>query len=273
MSDLFTGRSLSDSEYSEFKDDFWTGSTDALACMASFMGGDPEYCVIEPNAEWDTKPLFLNILHVIHDERVADVPSQTPFPVYPDLPQRGVDSVLGAVGLLLDQAFKQGIPGAYEAFREKGTLRYIAEKSRLHLGIIGGLGAYINALSDARAGKFPDIQWGEFLDRHIQDLHETPVIRCLCACIAHRGLPPRPILSSLASVDPNHSRWTEILDTLNSPDHEYSVNNYSFDPINAISSDDQKRLKKSMKKTLRILAECLKAERARRNGINWVRGW
>ncbi len=158
-------------------------------------------------------------------------------------------------------------------FREKGSLRYIAEKSRLHLALINGLWAYITGLSDAKAGKFPDIQSGEFLDRHIHDLHETPVIRCICASITYSGLPPRPILSSLASIDPNHSRWTEILDTLNSPDHEYSVNNYSFDPIKGISSDDQKRLKKSIKKTLRILAECLKAERARRNGINWVRGW
>ncbi len=272
MSDLFTGRSLSDLEYSEIKDTFWTGSTYTLACMASFIDGDPEYCVIEPNAEWDTKPLFLNIIQVIHDERVADVPSQTPFPVYPDRPQR-VDSAIGAVSLLLDQAFKRGIPGVYEAFREKGTLRYVAEKSRLHLDLIEGLQAYINGLSDAKAGKFPDIQSDEFPDRHIHDLHEAPVIRCICASIAHSGLTPRPILSSLASIDPNNSRWTEILDTLNSPDHEYSVNNYSFDPIKAISSDDQKRLKKSMKKTLRILAECLKAERARRNGTNWVRGW
>ncbi len=273
MSDLFTGRSLSDSEYSEIKDAFWTSSTYTLACMASFIHGGPEYCVIEPNAEWDTKPLFLNILQVIHDERVADVPHQAIFPVYPDLPQRGVRSALEAVGMLLDQAFKRGIPGAYEAFREKGSLRYIAEKSRLHLGLFEGLWAYITGLSDAKAGKFPDIQSDEFPDRHIHDLHEAPVIRCICASITYHGLPPRPILSSLASLDPNHSRWTEILETLNSPDHEYSVNNYSFDPIKAISSDDQKRLKKSMEKTVRILAECLKAERARRNGINWVRGW
>ncbi len=271
ISDLFTGCSLSNSEYSEIKDDFWTGSAYALACVASFIRGGLEYCVIEPNEEWDTKPLFLNILQVIHDERVADVSRQVPFPVYPDLPQR-VDSAIGAVGLLLHQAFKQRIPGAYEAFREKGTLRYIAEKSRLHLDLIEGLRAYINGLSDAKAGKFPDIQSGEFPDRHIRDLHEVPVIRCICASITYSGLPPRPILSSLASIDPNNSRWTEILDTLNSPDHEYSVNNYSFDPMNAISSDDQKRLKKSMEKTLRILAQCLKAERARRSGINWVRG-
>ncbi len=271
MSDLFTGRSLSDLEYSEIKDDFWTGSTYALACMASFIHGDPEYCVIEPNAEWDTKPLFLNILHVIHDERVADVRRQTPFPVYPDLPQHRVRTALGAVGTLLGQAFKQGIPGMYEAFREKGSLHYVAEKSWLHLNLFEGLQAYITGLSDAKAGKFPELQLGEFFDRHIQDLHETPVIRCICACIACKGLPPRPILSSLASVDPNHSRWTEILDTLNSPDHEYSVNNYSFDPLNGISSDDQRLLKKSMKKILRILAECLKAERDRRNGTNWVR--
>ncbi|KAK0226805.1 hypothetical protein EDD85DRAFT_795126 [Armillaria nabsnona] len=256
-------------EYSEFKDHFWTGSTYALACMASLMGGGPEYCVIEPNAEWVMKPLFLNILQAMHHERVADVPSQTPFPVYPDLPQH-IDSAISAVGILLDQAFKQGIPSAYEAFQEKGSLHYIAEKSRLHLGLIEGLRAYITGLSDAKAGKFPDIQSDEFPDRHIHDLHEAPVICCICASITYSGYPPRPILSSLASIDPNHSQWTEILDTLNSPDHEYSVNNYSFDPIKAISSDDQKHLKKRMKKTLHILDECLKAERARRNGINWL---
>ncbi len=259
MSDLFTGRSLSDSEYSEIKSDFWTSNAYAHACMASFIGGGPEHCVIEMHAEWDTKPLFLNILQVIHDERVADVSSQTPFPVYPDLPQR-VNSAIGAVGLLLYQAFKRGIPGAYEAFREKGSLRYIAEKSKLHLGLIEGLRAYITGLSDTKAGKFPDIQSDEFPDQHIQDLHEAPVIRCICASITHSGLPPCPILSSLASIDPNNSRWTEILDTLNSPDHEYSVNNYRFDAINAISSDNQKILKKRMKKTVRILAECLKAK-------------
>ncbi len=74
MSDLFTGCSLSNPEYSEFKHPFWTCRAYALACMASLMGGGRESCDVEWKAEWAMKALFLNILRVIHDERVTDAP-------------------------------------------------------------------------------------------------------------------------------------------------------------------------------------------------------
>ncbi|KAK0471459.1 hypothetical protein IW261DRAFT_1597270 [Armillaria novae-zelandiae] len=199
-SDLYSRHTLSDPEYSEFKDPFWTCRAYALVCMGLFTGGHAEYCVAEWKAEWADKPFFLNILRVIDDERVADAPFLLPVQVKPDS-LHPADSIFGVVSRLLGQAFEWEIPGAHEAFREKDSLRYIAERRSLHPDLIEGLRGYITGLSNAKAGKFPDIQSGEFPD-----------------C----GTQPRPILSSLASLDPNHSEWDRILHTLYSPNDENS---------------------------------------------------
>ncbi|KAK0190190.1 hypothetical protein F5146DRAFT_1139775 [Armillaria mellea] len=267
MSDFFTGHSMTDSEYPEFKDLFWTCRGYALACMASLIGVGPESCGIEWTAEWAKMPLFLNIIEVIHDEDVADAPHLPAVRVIPGLSQH-LDFIRSIVSWLLGQAFLQGIPGAYEAFQEKGSLEYIAEKCSLHLEFIDGLHGYITGLSDAKAGKFPDVQSDEFPDWHIQDLHQAPVIHCICASISYYVPQPRPILSSLISIDPNHPEWTKILETLNSANHEHSVDNYQFDKSMGISSEDQKSLKKKMKNTLRILEKCLEEERHSMNSIN-----
>ncbi len=137
MSDLFTGYSSSISEDSEFKDLFWACRAHVLVCMASMMHGSTEYSAVEPNAGWATKSLFLNILRVIHDEPVGDAPHLSAILAFPDLPQR-FDSISGIAGYILCQAFSRGIPEAYEAFRETGSLRYIAEKSSLHPELIEG---------------------------------------------------------------------------------------------------------------------------------------
>ncbi len=270
MSDFFTGCSLSNPEYSEFKHPFWTCRAYALACMASLMGGGRESCDVEWKAEWATKPLFLNILRVIHDERVADAPPPPAIQAILDPPR--VDSIIGVVGWLLCQAFKRGIPGAYEAFRENGSLGYIAKKSSLHLELIEGLRGYITGLSDAKTGKFPRIQSDEFPDRHIQDLHRAPVIRCICASIVRSVTPPRPFLSSLTSIAPHDDKWPNILQTLNSLDDEYrdSVQCYTLHPTDNGTPNDLKRWKKDMKEIVLILAKCLEVEKGSNIDINQV---
>lgn len=185
-SDLFTGHALSNPKYSKFKDAFWTCRAYFLASMVLLICGVPQDCVIEWKAELAKEPLLLNILEIIHNERVSDAPLLPAVRVPADPSQRG-DSIIRIVGLLLGQAFASGIPKAYDAFREKGSLHYIAEKSTVHLEFIEGFRGYITGLSEAKAGKFPDIQSDEFLDWHIQDLHQAPVIRCICASIAHSG--------------------------------------------------------------------------------------
>ncbi|PBK79562.1 hypothetical protein ARMGADRAFT_1093042 [Armillaria gallica] len=267
MSNSFTGSSLSNLEDSEFKELFWTCRSYALVCMASLMDAGPEYCVVEPAAEWATKPLFLNILRVIHDEGVADGPCLSAVQAFPDLPLR-FDSIVGIVAFLLGQAFSRGILNAYEAFEEKGSLHYIAEKSSLHPELVKGLRGYITGLSEANSRKLPDIQSDRSLGRHIQDLHRAHVIRCICASIVRSNTSPRPILSSLASIAPYHDEWFKILEILNSPDHEYSVQCYTLHPADNVTQDDVKRWKKDMKEIVRILAECLEEEKGRNKGTN-----
>ncbi|PBK62037.1 hypothetical protein ARMSODRAFT_1025166 [Armillaria solidipes] len=222
-------------------------------------------CGVEWKAEWAMKPLFLNILRVIHDERVADAPPSPAVQVILDPPR--VDSIIGVVGWLLGQAFKRGIPGAYEAFRENASLGYIANKSSLHLELIKGLRGYITGLSGAKAGKFPDIQ-EDLLDWRIEDLHQAPVICCICASIARSVTPPRLILSSLTSIAPHNDKWPNILQTLKSLDDEYSVQCYTLHPTDNGTPNDMKRWKKDMEEIVRILAECLEKEKDRNNVIN-----
>ncbi|KAK0226839.1 hypothetical protein EDD85DRAFT_940591 [Armillaria nabsnona] len=242
-SGLFAERSWRNSEDSEFKDLCWTFHADALACMASLMGEGRKDWVVEWKADRAKKPTFLNILQFIHDEHVTDVPHLPPVGVLPDLHQH-LDSIVGVVGLLLGQAFKQGIPGAYEAFREKGSFRYIAEQSSLYPEFIELLRVYITGVSKALT--LPNIQSDDFLHWHIQDLHQANVVRCICASVAPSGTERGPILSSLVSINPNHSGWNGIMETLKSPTHENSIIN----------------------ETVEILEECLQVARGGRNAIN-----
>ncbi len=233
------------------------------------MHGSTEYSAVEPNAGWATKSLFLNILRVIHDEPVGDAHHPSAIRASADLPQR-FDSISGVASYLFDQAFSWGIPEAYEAFREKGGLRYIAEKSSLHPELIEGLHGYITGLLKCKAGKFPHIPSDEFLDRHIQDMHQAYVIRYVCASVVGSRTPPHPILFYLASIAPVHPEWSKILDTLNSPDDENSIDKYILG--SDTSPDDRGKFRKDMEDTVEILDKCLKAARDRRNGINRVCG-
>ncbi|KAK0486775.1 hypothetical protein EDD18DRAFT_1360433 [Armillaria luteobubalina] len=267
-SDLFSGHALSNSEYWEFEDLLWACRAYALVCLAILTSLGPKYRVFVREQQWNDKDLVLSILRVIHEERAVDTPVLPPGPA---LLKRGtrdhVDSIIYIAGWFLGHAFDNRTPGVYEAFQEKGSLRYIAEKSSLHPEIIEGLRGYINGLSSAKAGKLPDIQLDNTLDRHIEDLHQAPVIRCICASIARSGTPSRPILSTLASIAPYHDQWSNILQTLNSPDHEYSVQCYALHPKDKGTRDDVERWKKDMKKNVSILTECLEEEN-RRNRDN-----
>ncbi|KAK0209905.1 hypothetical protein IW262DRAFT_1468213 [Armillaria fumosa] len=259
-SDLFSGHTLSNSEYSEIKDLFWACHAYALVCMGIFIGGGPKYGIVGWKTDWANKAFFLNILGVIDNECVADAPVLPPSLVRPGS-RCSVDSIIEVVAWLLGQAFKHGIPSAYEAFQEKRSLGYIAEKSSLHPDFIEGFCGYITGLSDAKRGKFPDIQSDKFPDQHIQNLHQALVIRCICASITHSSMLPCPILSALASIAPYHNQWSNILQTLNSPDHEYSVQCYALHATDKGTQDDVDHWRRDMKEIVSILAECLEEEK------------
>ncbi|PBK85910.1 hypothetical protein ARMGADRAFT_1086945 [Armillaria gallica] len=267
MSDSFTGSLLSKLEGLEFKELFWACHSYGLVCMALLMDGGSENCIIEPPTEWVTKPLFLNILQVIHDENVAHTPCLSTIQAFPDLPQH-FDSIVGIVSFLLGKEFSRGILNAYEAFKEKGSLSYIAENSSLHPELFKGLHGYITGLSEAKARKLPDIQLDQSLGWHIRDLHQAQVICCICASIACSNTSPHHILSSLVLIAPYHDEWFNILEILNSSDHKYSVQCYTLHPTNNGMQDDLKHWKKDMKETVRILAECLEEEKGRNKGTN-----
>ncbi len=169
----------------------------------------------------------------------------------------------------MGQVFSWEIPGAYEAFREEKGLGDIAVRKKLHSELIKVLHGYITGVSKAKARNHPATQSDDFLDWHIQDLHQVHVIGFVCASITYSGTPWRRILSSLVSIDPNHYEWDIIVKTLSEND-EYSFEKYILD--RDTSPDDQEYLKESMKATVRVLAECWEGERDRRNGVNSVRG-
>ncbi|KAK0471447.1 hypothetical protein IW261DRAFT_894345 [Armillaria novae-zelandiae] len=262
-SDLFSGHALTNSEYWEFKDPFWACRAYALVCMGLLIGGSAEDRVIEWNKEWANKDLFTNILLVINDEHAADAPFLHPVREITGDSRHPVDSISGVVGWLFGQAFKQGIPGAYEAFQESGSLGYIAEKRNLHPELIEGLCGYITGLSSGKAGRLPDIQLNELINRHIDDLHQVPVIRCICASLARSETPEHPILSTLASIAPYHNEWSNILQILNSPDHKYSVQCYTLRFADMRTREDAYYLQRDMKRGVSVLADCLESQKCR----------
>ncbi len=78
------------------------------------------------------------------------------------------------------------------------------------------------------------------------------------------------MLSSLASIAPYYDEWFNILEILNSPDHEYSVQCYTLHPADNGTQDDVKRWKRDMKEIVHVLAECLEEEKGRNMGTNQV---
>ncbi|KAK0432939.1 hypothetical protein EV421DRAFT_1451334 [Armillaria borealis] len=249
----------------------WRCRAWALECMARFVEMGPEYCHVGPPAEWAKRPFWSNILGDIRNEFSSNESYVTTVYVSADTHHtQRCESVKGAVSSLLGHAFSLRVKDAYEAFREKGGFSDIAVRKKLHSELIEVMRGYITGISEAEMGKLPEDQSDDFLDWHIQDLHQVHVVGFICATIAYSDAPRHCILSSLVSILPNHSEWNGIVKTLSEND-EYSFEKYILS--RDMLPDDRECLKESMKATVCILAECLEAERHRRNGINWVRGW
>ncbi|PBK80386.1 hypothetical protein ARMGADRAFT_1040116 [Armillaria gallica] len=270
-SPLFIESSSFSEKNSEFKILFWTCRAHALVCMASFIDIGPEYCDVAPPKKWATKSFCSNILKDILDESASDDDTsyssyQSAVAVCPDIRAR-FNSLKGAVGFLLGHAFSNVAIGAYEAFREKGGFGDIALKDSLHPELIEALRSYITCLSEV-AEKFPNNPSDCLIHWHIKDLHQVHVIGFICAAITYSDTLRRHILSSLVSIDPSYSEWDGIVKILTERNGEYLFKKYILGQDEP--PEDQKYLNKSMKETVRILAECLHAEMDRKNGKNWL---
>lgn len=245
----------------------------ALVCLASLMQQEPHFNECLTPEEWATRSLFSNILKILQfseggkSQIVLSPLSAIEFS--PFLRNHCHDTELLVI-YILGQALSRGLLQVFEAFREKSSLSYIADREYLHHKAIEGLKGYITGLSEATKKTGSQIVDPEtFPGWHIEDLHRAVVIRCITASIICSDTPPHLILSNLASIAPNHPEWSNILETLNSPEDDLSIEKYNFhwQP----SSDDKECLKKQMKHVVEILAECLEVERLRKNGINQVR--
>ncbi len=245
----------------------------ALVCLASLMQQEPHFNEHLPPEEWATRSLFSNILKILQfseggkSQIVLSPWSAIEFS--PFLRNHCHDTELLVI-YIFGQALSKGLLQVFEAFREKSSLSYIADREYLHHKAIEGLKGYITGLSEATKKTGSQIVDPEtFPGWHIEDLHRAVVIRCITASIICSDTPPHLILSNLASIAPNHPEWSNILETLNSPEDDLSIEKYNFhwQP----SSDDKECLKKQMKHVVEILAECLEVERLRKNGINQVR--
>ncbi|KAK0226877.1 hypothetical protein EDD85DRAFT_976157 [Armillaria nabsnona] len=270
-SPLFTESSSFSEKNLEFKVLFWTCRAHALVCMASFIDIGPEYCDIAPPEKWATKSFCSNILKDILDESALDDDTsyssyQSAVAVCPDIRAR-FNSLKGAVGFLLGHAFSNGAIGAYEAFREKWGFGDIALKDSLHAELIEALRSYITCLSEVTE-KFPNNPSDGLIHWHIKDLLQVHIIGFICAAITYSDTLRRHILSSLVSIDPSYSEWDGIVKILTERNGEYLFKKYILGQDEP--PEDQKHLNKSMKETVRILAECLHAERDRKNSRNWL---
>ncbi|KAK0201313.1 hypothetical protein DFS33DRAFT_1358995 [Desarmillaria ectypa] len=252
-SNLFTMDPVNSEEY----DLVSTCRNHALACMTCFINRGSEFGVNIPLAEWATRPFFSNINKII--VRVFGY-------YFSDIGCYG--SQFRVMSFLLGQGFSGGIVDAYDTFQEEGVLKHIVRRSELQLWLIEGLQNYIIGISEAanKTGTCPDIQSEGFLQSHIEDLHQARVIRGICASIVQSDTPPHPILSSLASIAPDHPEWPEILAILHSPNAKYSIKNYEFRLINP--GCDEESLKRDLKETVHILAECLVVAKDRKNEMH-----
>ncbi|SJL18847.1 uncharacterized protein ARMOST_22449 [Armillaria ostoyae] len=246
----------------------WTCRDYALACMTLFVDQGPEFGVDAQVSEWGTRPFFYNIISIIvraFDHHFSDI--------------GGHASQFQVMGFLLGQGFAGGIIDAYDIFQEEGVLGQIVRRSELQLWLIEGLMEYIIGISEAakRMGEYPDLQSEDFLQSHIEDLHNPCIIRGICASIVQSNIPPHSILSPLASMAPDHPEWRKILaillspkglpelrpgtqgSPLLSPDAKYSVNKYEFRLINP--GRDEASMKKDLKEAVNILNEYVMAAR------------
>ncbi|PBK85919.1 hypothetical protein ARMGADRAFT_1086963 [Armillaria gallica] len=249
----------------------WESIAQVIVCMASIIHRALRDTIDLPPADWDKKSLFLNIRQVIEDHRLYCI-----FDLYaievsgPPISQQHFRSIIGVAGYISGQALSRGILQAYEAFRGSDHLHYFVQDTQLQLELTQGLHAYITGISEAsnKMGKRPDIESDEVLEGHIGDLHQTSVVGAICASLVYSHTTARPILSSLVSIAPHHTQWSQILKILNSPGHEYSIEQYKFGPSDTVTN--RKHFKKDLKKNVSILADCLMAEMDHRNGINWL---
>ncbi|KAK0442517.1 uncharacterized protein EV420DRAFT_1578408 [Desarmillaria tabescens] len=241
----------------------WTCYDHALSCMISVLNREPALGISVPLAEWDTKAFFSSIIGIVLQDFNSDDLDRFPSGYQLHYGQ-GYASPFRAVDFLLGQGFSGGIADAYDAFLEQGVLMHITQKRQLQLWLIEGLQRYITGISEAtkKTGKYRDIQSESFLQRHIDNLHQSIVIHGICASIARNRIQSRSILSSLASIAPNHQNWPEIIDTLN-------PETYDRTPSESDGLKDEICYKKELKETVCILAKCLEAERDGKSGVNW----
>ncbi|KAK0442501.1 uncharacterized protein EV420DRAFT_1649666 [Desarmillaria tabescens] len=226
----------------------WTCRNHALACMTLFINRGSEFGVDVQVSEWGTRSFFYNIIRLI---------VQVFGRYFSDIGCHG--SQFQVMGFLLGQGFAGGIVDAYDTFQEEGVLRHIVRRSELQLWLTEGLKEYIIGISEAtrRTGNYPDLQSENFLQSHIEDLHNPLVVRGICASIVQSNTTPHSILSSLASIAPDHPEWPKILATLHSPDAKYSVEKYEFTLINP--GCDEESLKKGLREATQVLTDCLVA--------------
>ncbi len=269
-SDLFLGASASSQNHSEsdhvlksfeYITLLWTCRAHALLCMASFIERGAEFNVVIPLQEWATRPVFYNILRVMaqsDDYYGHNVPAQP-------LPHQQFRSLFGIISFLLGRGFSARSFQAYDTFQQEQALQYIAQRSTIHPCVIEGLQGYITLLADAakQTGNRRGILSSEELQSHINSLHDPSVILAICISIALNGITQRrPILSALASIAPDHCEWnTSLHVTASRIDDDAFLESYYSDSHEVIPPGDAKRLKKNLKDVIKVLTECLKAEK------------
>ncbi len=252
-------------EYNRPSLEYECSIADALVCLASLMHRAPGFCALLPPDDQRTISIFSNILEVFQSEARGsdfDLSYSRAVRFSPFLRNHCNDINL-LVMFIFGQAFSQGIPQAYEAFHKKRSLSYIADHADLHPKAIDGVTSYITGLSEAakkKGNKNPD---ATFPRLYIEDLHQAKTIRSICTIIVRSGTPPRPILNSLASIDPKHTNWLGILAELRSSG-DFSIKKYDF--RKDLGEDEIQRLKREMMHAVDILEKCLRCKRY----INWV---
>ncbi len=250
-------------------------SRSALECLVSLMHREPHFHVPE---QWPRKSFFLNIAKLCpflerHKYSLPQESSAKFCPCHQDdsaLRSRRLgdsSNVYCSIIYILSQGFSRGMEEAYEAFRDKCSWGYIATLVEKHPKAIDGVTGYITGLSEATKKEENENPDATFPRSYIDDLHQAEAIRSICATIVRSRTPLRPILESLASVDPNHQEWSNILTKLNS-DGDVPIEGYNFPE--KVSRDDKERFKTEMKHAREILETCLEAKGHRKGFINWV---
>ncbi len=149
----------------------------------------------------------------------------------------------------MGQAFKQGIPGAYEALREEDILHYIADKA-VSIQSSSNYCTVILLGSQMPRQEVPgySIDWVSW-SAYPWPASSTHHLLQLCKHYL-RWQPATSYLILPGFIHLNHHEWDGILRTLKS----YTGKN----SIMSSSEDDREHLKQDMKETVRILDECLR---------------